>query len=368
LELVRDIEKRWKAGKLAEALGDEDFLAELSSPTQDSYRGWLGQPYPAWREGLFRQLAARFSFESRPPARTFEIASVDLAPRANTPAPDVPDGFAGPHRVTSLHVLHEGSGVNVRVDQALAVRVWGLWFEFGDFAQQWRLEEQWAEQLIARFEVDLRVVNCMSPEFAVGACICNPREIGSRFEQLVRDILNEAEPVAFPARLEEDLFEKTDMRVRVRGLDRKRGVRLQVTTLAKAELHAQKVTTIQRSEDIIILSPLTLAFAAKGRSGTHILPGDEARRLFESLGAGPVSVEALAHRIKTTFLSALEEPFGPLGPLTNVPGPVRQFVRAYVAEQAHVCTRSLRQREFENPGRPSYTYKKRRWQIRHKGA
>ena len=80
-----------------------------------------------------------------------------------------------------------------------------------------------------------------------------------RFEHLILDILNEDDRHAKVAPLVEDFLEKTDLRVKYPGLRRKRGGRVQVTSIVAPELHETKLEAIKLAEEFVFLSPLSLA-------------------------------------------------------------------------------------------------------------
>jgi hypothetical protein len=163
------------------------------------------------------------------------------------------------------------------------------------------------------------------------------------------DILDENNPRARPARLREDFCQKTDLRVRYEGLDRKSGARVQVKSTANPDLHAERIADIRRLEHMVILSPVRLAeFVDAQTRGTATPPLDRdlLRTFWSSLPDQPLDLRGLAYSIREVLnlglASAHRDPRGPLG---SIPFAVRQLVREFVRAESFRCTAVMRSDE-----------------------
>jgi hypothetical protein len=179
-----------------------------------------------------------------------------------------------------------------------------------------------------------------------------PHPVEKRFEHLILDILNEDDRHAYLASLVEDFLEKTDLRVKYAGLERRRGGRLQVTSIVAPELHKSKLDAIKLAEEFVFLSPLSLAEfvgSLKGHSLAVSISGTPSftlTPLWNCIEAKPADVPQLASELKRIMFCALtEKPDSPLGPMVRVPLPIRQLIRFFVETRAIASTRKLRERE-----------------------
>jgi hypothetical protein len=251
------------------------------------------------------------------------------------------------------------SSATLRLDQMLAVRFWRIGFTFetldlcDEFAQQVvrsvtkRLATELNElhQILERFSKrtpnhELRIV---------------PPPSGRRFEHLMLDILNEDGHHANMAPLVEDYSEKTDLRVKYPSLKRKRGARVQVTSITKPEHHQTKLDGIRLVEEFVFLSPLTLAefvhslqdhIPSRSISDT---PSFASTPLWDCLEVKPADVPELASELRRIMFRALAGmPDSPLGPMVRVPQPIRQLIRLFVETRAIASTNTLREREKVN--------------------
>jgi hypothetical protein len=165
------------------------------------------------------------------------------------------------------------------------------------------------------------------------------------------DILNEEGFATSRAPLDEDLREKTDLRVHLHGLNRRRGARVQVTQTTDPILYHEKLSRIKLLREFVILSPTSLAetLIQDGIIGTEahaLIPAKELNRLWGYFQGPPKSVADCASKIKTTLLKALEKATEhPLGPMASVPPPLRALIRNYVMNEAFRTTGLLRERE-----------------------
>jgi len=143
------------------------------------------------------------------------------------------------------------------------------------------------------------------------------------------------------APLVEDFLEKTDLRVQYPGLKRKRGGRVQLTSIDAPELHESKLEAIRMADELVFLSPLSLAEFVHSLEG-HAPAGSISitrplalAPLWDCLETNPIDVPQLAPKLKRTLLGALSGmPDSPLGPMVRVPQPVRELIRVFVETHA----------------------------------
>jgi hypothetical protein len=157
------------------------------------------------------------------------------------------------------------------------------------------------------------------------------------------------------APLVEDFLEKTDLRVKYPGLERRHGARVQVTSMVAPDLHKTKLQAIKLAEEFVFLSPLSLAEfvdSLKGHNPASSISGTPSfalSSLWSCLGVKPIDVPELASELKRIMFDALTgTPDSPLGPMVRVPLPVRQLVRLFVETRAIESTSRLRTREKAN--------------------
>jgi hypothetical protein len=173
-----------------------------------------------------------------------------------------------------------------------------------------------------------------------------PDILGRRFEQLMLDILNEHEPMARRAPLVEDFIEKTDLRIQVPDLNRRRGARIQVTQTTYPERLEQKLARIRNLKEFIILSPRSLADALDHEEGMELLSPADLSHFWSSFSRPPMTVDEMAAGIKRIFRKAMDRcDEDPRGPIAFVPEPLRRLVVAYVTAEAYRSTSELRERE-----------------------
>ena len=152
-----------------------------------------------------------------------------------------------------------------------------------------------------------------------------PSREGADFEHLMLDILNEHRDQARDASLVEDFLEKTDLRVHVGDLNRKRGARVQVTASLDPVHYQTKLAAIKRLEELVMLSPVSLAHFGDDNSAT---------------------VTERASKIRKKLYMALKRRHeSPLGPVSSVPESLREMVRKFVENEATRSTIAMRQRE-----------------------
>lgn len=348
--LLGELEESWARGVAGPVL--EECSTFLAPSTLKGYQELIrkGAP-PSFRRGLLAKLLKQFAHHLRPPLHVFpasESVRQDLHP--SEPGPAVPS-------ISGLFV--ESAEVpRIRLDQAFAARRWGVWYALGSPESQARLEASWSRSVIETFEVNLRAMNRLHREARLDKAIQNEDLVGFWFEQLVLDILNEERHQARRAPLDEDLCERTDLRVTYPTLERNRGARVQVTLLTDEVRHGAKLRRIKRADEFVVVSPIMLAGAALGLVGKPSFTLEQKDGFFAALPRSAQSVGEVAMALKSHFLRALGNPASPLGPVLSVAAPIRRFIRGYVQSEAHDSTRQLRRREYEG-GSPGYNQRRR---------
>jgi hypothetical protein len=244
----------------------------------------------------------------------------------------------------------------LRLDQMLNARFWriGFTFETSD------LRDEFAQRVVRaatnRLASDLfglqKILERFKPTSPDAELKIVPHPKDKRFEHLILDILNEDFRHASSAPLLEDFLEKTDLRVNYPGLSRRRGGRVQVTSIIAPELHKAKLDAIRSSEEFVFLSPLSLAqFVNNIQDNSRIgatfgTSSSSLAALSQCVNVELGNAPQLAFELKRIMPDALTRTAdSPLGPLAAVPLPIRQLVRLFVETQARASTSKLRERE-----------------------
>lgn len=260
----------------------------------------------------------------------------------------------GPSLVQVVRATGPSGEVMLRIDQAIAVRAWGIGLEIDDQPTADAVATMLLRLAIHRVAMDLRgledIERWLARRPAAGAASDDihivPDILGRRFEQLMLDILNEHEPMARRAPLVEDFIEKTDLRIQVPDLNRRRGARIQVTQTTFQERLEQKLARIRNLKEFIILSPRTLADALDHEEGMELLSPADLDHFWSSFSRPPMTVDEMAAGIKRIFSKAMDRgDEDPRGPIAFVPEPLRRLVVAYVTAEAYRSTSELRDRE-----------------------
>jgi len=309
---IRQAETRDPGSPLPEA-------AFAAFPSGASLRAVYAAPYevrvPGFRRAAVEELLALLDERLAAPRREVPARAIgDRAPREVTLGEG--DTVIPAHRVPELRFW----GTGLRFDREEhdfwyagelargAIR--GLATSLGDLVRV----ETWLASL-SRLRAAPRLV---------------PPLQARQFEQILLDILNETEPVARRARLAEDFLEKTDLRVRVPGVERRRGVRVQVTASARESVLRGKAPRTRgtsraaRAARNVILSPHPLMEFGL----THV------ERYFSHIDPAPGSREELSARIRDSLTRSWEGDIPAAGPVERVPQGIRDLVRDYVATEA----------------------------------
>jgi hypothetical protein len=245
--------------------------------------------------------------------------------------------------------------VSLRLDQVLAARSWGLGFFFNDMEETDRVTDLRARLALEHLARDLLDLSRMLPRLLRGKPGQYPPLVPPRFsraaEQLIVDIVNEHEANASLSRLCEDYLQKTDLRVRFPGLQRRRGARVQVTLGPSQAHHQQKLDTIRNPDHFVILSPWSLAtaiphFGSQATGQQVPMDHDLVQRFWRSLSGQPASLESLSYTIRGILHTAIHSPIeDPRGPLGLVPEAVRELIRTWVKHEAFRSTQAMREWE-----------------------
>jgi hypothetical protein len=348
------LETGWAEGTLPVVLEEqgEVLLEVLGGEIMDGYvqlaRETTTGPTAFRKRGVYG-LVDRVRRSLRQP-RSWFVARAQAAPVGpeSGPPPDEPDE---PPRQGRLRAdLPGGSVLDLRMDQVLAARTWEIGFRFDDGSSTSELESTVLRWTLRRLAADLRDLRKLekgaNPHWIEDHPDIVANETACRFEQLMIDILNEQVQIASHAPLLEDLCQKTDLRVNFPSLGRRRGARVQVTSVLNPHELEQKIQKIPNPEEMVILSPLHLALAIGRPDVEEYLSTAEMTRFWACFPSRPVTPGELARALNGIFFDALSkadaELRDPRGPMALVPEPVRRFVQAYVVAEALRSTRVLR--------------------------
>jgi hypothetical protein len=355
---ILELERAFEAGKLSISL-TSGRVKEVLGPQLNETYGKLAADVPGplhhLRIEAIRALLAQLQNDLVP--TQVAQAEVRMPPECD-PAAAEPATYSPPNlRFKLVDASFDGaSSTTLRVDQMLNARFWriGFRFETVDLCDAFaRLLVRSATRRLASDLLGLqRILARFSPKALQRELRIVPHPVEKRFEHLILDILNEDDRHAYLASLVEDFLEKTDLRVKYAGLERRRGGRLQVTSIVAPELHKSKLDAIKLAEEFVFLSPLSLAEfvgSLKGHSLAVSISGTPSftlTPLWNCIEAKPADVPQLASELKRIMFCALtEKPDSPLGPMVRVPLPIRQLIRFFVETRAIASTRKLRERE-----------------------
>jgi hypothetical protein len=251
-------------------------------------------------------------------------------------------------------VRHISGPVNLRTEQAVSARGWGIWFEFKNEDIRRAYTTFLIHAALKRLQSNIYSLRYIEATYLSGQSrLSSTRQydaqgIGARFEHLMLDVLNERQHLARVAPLGEDVLEKTDLSVSYPGLDRKCGARIQVSLTTDPKHHQTKVGSLRLPSEFVFLTPLDLAQFAILLSksvGREYRMGD----FWASLGRKHEDVYSLAQALHQMFIDALlEAPLHPLGPMWLLPLPLRQLIQAFTKRGAIETTRRVRERELLN--------------------
>ncbi|QDU69203.1 hypothetical protein [Engelhardtia mirabilis] len=360
---VTDLERAWGQGRLDEVLDANATHDAWHPPIVAAYRRLLRRELRPidYRTRAIDALLAQARRELFETPHRFEARVVDFArSRGRKPQPqgvlEAREHGPSDAPVTAIAVKSPRGEVLLRMDQVISVRFWGIGFTFDDAEVSDRVTTAVAHEAVNQLAYGLvgleKVQTRLHGRVLEGELQVIPPPDGQSFEQLMLDVLNEHYPCARRAPLYEDFFEKTDLRLHVRGLKRRRGARAQITRITDPEQHAAKLEQIHNLDEFVILSPPSLAagLTHPERSG---IDRDDLAQLWQLFPQQPENEHELARGLRDLLLAALAQPTsGPRGPLAAVPEQVRRAIQAYATAESFRATERLRSRLSRQPPAP----------------
>lgn len=264
------------------------------------------------------------------------------------PTKDPRPAFAAEPNGRELLLVRTGTNetVSIRYDQAYSAWRWGVDFHFNDPIAESRFYRHLVDLHTRRLAVTIRELDQVARRLRDPSGTANvlAESTGRDFEHLMVDILNERYYVARWAPLTEDVFEKTDLRVRYPDIGRTRGSRVQVTATSRETDHTLKEAGILLRSELVLLSPISLAVFFFEPDFEELAFARS--KIWVALCRTCDSPGELALIFRNFFLNALTRKTShPLGPLFAVPEPIRDLVRIYCHEFAGRAVTSLRARE-----------------------
>jgi hypothetical protein len=235
--------------------------------------------------------------------------------------------------------------------QILAARRWGIGFSFsgGDEENEiaYYVEGLWQNAIRALSSQVTGITSIerqLSKSAKWAAAEAPKSDIGFLFEEVICDILNERAIYAQRAKLVEDILECTDLRVRLPGLSRSSGARVQISLSNTDAKLAVKRSNIPLSNEVVVLSPVSLAeYACKSSEGQSAVR--------EALHADDSSPSGLAKAIARHFSEILRaNSVHPWGPAGHVSRTIRALVQEFVKVESERTTQELREREQKSGG------------------
>ena len=367
-ETILDLEQAYQARELTERLKHIDLKTRFGSSVARAYHQLAKQSsgrqsHVDDTEG--RRVKTVHDLLTQMREELFEINTwfhAEIVP-SREPVEDGRANGASQNPGQSVNESHRyritecvAQAITLRLDQIIAGRSWGIGFVFNDQSVTDKIVALMTANALRRFSRDLQDLATVLPRVLRGdpdrfPQLVPPRS-GRAFEQLITDIVNEDDRHAQLSGLCEDYLQKTDIRVNYPDLDRKRGARVQVTIASSGEHHRKKVEGIRHPEEFVILSPWSLASAvpqigASGQDGAKPLFSTELiGRFWKCFPNPPSDIDDLSRQLKKMLCRPLNSPIrDPRGPLSEVPEPIREFIRIWVHDEALRSTRALRQRE-----------------------
>ncbi len=230
----------------------------------------------------------------------------------------------------------------IRLDQLFDMRSWGVEFIFPTHRENVAFASFVAMHSLARLRHSImgvgKSLGSFQPKRQDGDVKLVPSSFGRRAEQLVLDILNEDTRIAHRSTVNDDFRAKTDLWIATAN-DRGRGsIAAQVTFQTNPVVYEEKLKSIRNLDRFAVISPISLADLllnqVTAKTSMAVLTTPERVEIWAELSTDFVSREQLADRIKSVLSRAINSKhYGPLGPLSNVPRPIRRLVRAFVEHE-----------------------------------
>jgi hypothetical protein len=357
-EYIEGLERAFEAGELSSRLtsgGFEQVLGPLLYETYGKLADKAPGPLHHLRLDAVRALLAQLQNDLVP--TQIAQAEVHVPPEGDLWAAEPAAGSPTRLRFKLVDASFAGASRTIlRFDQMLDARFWRIGFTFEALDLCDAFSQEVVRSATRRLASDLlglqKILEHFSPKTPERELRIVPHPSDRRFEHLILDILNEDVRHAYVALLVEDFLEKTDLRVKYPELKRRRGGRVQVTSIVAPELHKTKLEAIKLAEEFVFLSPLSLAEfvdSLQRRTPDSSISGTPSfalAPLWDCLEVKPMDVHQLASELKRIMFRALTgTPDSPLGPMVRVPLPIRELIRLFVETRAIASTSRLRERQ-----------------------
>src|SRR5262245_60571033 len=247
-ESIVGLERAFEAGELSSRLTSGCFEQVLGPLLYETYRKLADNapgPLHHLRVDAVRALLAQLQNDLLP--IQVAHAEVRMPPEGDSLAAE-PGSDSPPRlRFKLVDASFDGASITtLRLDQMLDARFWriGFTFEPRDLCDAFAREvvRSATQRLASQLRGLQRILERLSHERFSQTTLKQdlrivPYPSERRFEHLILDILNEENHHANVALLVEDFLEKTDLRVKYPELKRRRGARVQVTSITEPELH-----------------------------------------------------------------------------------------------------------------------------------
>lgn len=318
IERIHELEECWRRGVLRLPLSCDEvrlFLGPVAAP-YDALDVAPDEPITSFRANWMRMALDEF-------------VSALSRPRAHVGASVVANGLYG--------VNQNGEQLTLRLDQAISARFWGVGLELENSEHAVGFTNRVWSSALARLANEIGCVGKMCKAAAEKrifpeAIRWRTEGYGASFEHLAMDLLNEDARRARRAKLFEDLFEWTDLRVQYPNLPRKNGARVQVKFIGSK--FDEKIPIRLNTETHVLFSPVALASYVEEICEGRRRP-DLEEEFWDSLGAKPADSVELAKTFFRLFQSAIAaQATHPMGPLSLVPPIVRRLIRRFVCDQS----------------------------------
>ncbi|MHB8416527.1 MAG: hypothetical protein ACYDCL_00520 [Myxococcales bacterium] len=326
---VADLEAAWHAGRRPPTLSSCKAVGTPALRIREIYCSLTGSPRP-YRRLAVGQIIGAVAGVVGEPARRFEARGV-VRPSC------LPDPV-GPWRLTGATVEVDGENpLTLRRGQLCSTRSWSIGLRFSDPMATRLYATALLRAAIHELTDALRSLSAIDREVRPTFGGRLAPAVGRHFEQLVLDLLNWERSRAVRADLADDLLDKTDLWFE---LSPGHQARVQVSLLADPALHDRKLRRIPWREELVIVTPRTLAAALLGPGGNSLLGDGDRAALLQAGGESP-NLEGLAFWLHDCFKQAIARRCEhPLGPAALVPLPVARLIGRFVEREAPFAWRA----------------------------
>jgi len=236
-----------------------------------------------------------------------------------------------------MRVFHQGEKVSIRVGQMVAQRRWGAHYWSRNSAVDLEIAHSTIQGALNRFQSDVVSINRWCMEWATDARFLSSLDfaedrLGHRFEALIQGILNETAELAYPATLYADAREWTDLKVRMKALNRT--VPVQVKFFAIPNDQDAVVVRNRRADEVVLVSPIELARFLEAHFDPEQFGCDWAHFL-ELFPNKPRNLVQLSWELYQLFRRFLDRPIThPLDPVHSVPALLKKAIFALLEARA----------------------------------